>query len=84
MGQEEIALLLQRLKSTVILPYDSQVCKTYATLKHTLRSRGRVLADNDLWIAACALRHKLPLVSNNRKHFEGIPGLTLISEAVAH
>ena len=40
-----------------------------------------VTSSNDLWIAACARRHGIPIVSNNRKHFEGIPGITLISEA---
>jgi predicted nucleic acid-binding protein len=34
-----------------------------------------------LWIAACAKRHSLSLITNNRKNFEGIPGLTVISEA---
>jgi hypothetical protein len=46
-----------------------------------LTKAGRVVADNDLWIASCAVRHKLPLISNNRKHFQAIPELTLISEA---
>jgi hypothetical protein len=42
-----------------------------------------VVAANDLWIASCAIRHAIPLISNNRKHFEKIPGLTLISETPA-
>jgi hypothetical protein len=42
---------------------------------------GRIVADNDLWIASCAVRHKLPLISNNRKHFQVVPELDLISEA---
>jgi hypothetical protein len=33
------------------------------------------------WIEASAIRHSIPLVSNNRKHFERIPGLKLISES---
>jgi hypothetical protein len=41
----------------------------------------RFVADNDMWIAASAVRHNVPLVSHNRDHFEGIPGLVLISEA---
>jgi predicted nucleic acid-binding protein len=40
-----------------------------------------VIAPNDLWIAACALRHSLTLITNNRKHFCDIPGLSIISEA---
>ena len=39
------------------------------------------MADNDLWIAATAIRHSIPLLSNNRRHFADIPGLVLISEA---
>jgi hypothetical protein len=27
------------------------------------------------------VRHSVPLVSNNRTHFEHVPGLVLISEA---
>lgn len=80
-GKRRLALLEQRLRSTVIIPFDAQVCKTYASLKAQLANAGRVVADNDLWIASCAVRHKLPLISNNRKHFQVIPELTLISEA---
>jgi predicted nucleic acid-binding protein len=39
------------------------------------------MADNDLWIAATAIRYSIPLLSNNRRHFEEVPGLVLISEA---
>jgi hypothetical protein len=49
-------------------------------LLKTADGSDRTIAANDKWIAACALRHAIPLVSNNRKHFENIPGLTLISE----
>ena len=43
--------------------------------------KGRPIAEGDAWVAAVALRHGIPLVTHNRKHFEGIPGLTVISEA---
>jgi hypothetical protein len=42
-----------------------------------------VVATNDLWIASSAIRHGIPLISNNRKHFEKIPTLILISETPA-
>jgi hypothetical protein len=74
------------LKAVVIIPYDIEVCKTYARLKNDLKTPSgsdRVIGANDLWIAACAVRHGLPLISNNRKHFDGIPGLALICEAPA-
>jgi tRNA(fMet)-specific endonuclease VapC len=38
------------------------------------------MSPADAWAAAVALRHGLPLVTHNRKHFEPVPGLTIISE----
>lgn len=70
-----------RFKSVVIVPYDYVICETYADIKEKLRVKGKSLKDNDLCIAACAVRHSIPLISNNRSHFEVIPELILISEA---
>jgi tRNA(fMet)-specific endonuclease VapC len=71
--------LEERLKAVVIVPYDAELCRTFGRVKASLAA-GVVVATNDLWIASCAIRHAIPLVSNNRKHFEKIPNLTLISE----
>jgi tRNA(fMet)-specific endonuclease VapC len=78
-----VAVLEARLAAVVVIPYDIEVCRTYAKLKNeakTATGTDRVVGANDLWIAACAIRHGLPLVSNNRKHFEGLPGIRLISQ----
>ena len=83
---DRIEALEQKLKLFVKVPFDSEVCRVYGKLKYgckTADGSHRVVASNDLWIASCAIRHRIPLVSNNRKYFEGIPGLNLISEAPA-
>lgn len=82
-GREQIERFETRLKAAVIVPYDIEVCRKYAELVNLKTESGsaRTIPANDRWIAACALRHSLPLVTNNRKHFKGIPGLRLISEA---
>jgi predicted nucleic acid-binding protein len=80
-SEAKVRDLRERLRSVVIVPYDIEVCDTYATLKSRLQADGISIADNDLWIAACAIRHAIPLISNNRSHFERVPGLILISEA---
>jgi tRNA(fMet)-specific endonuclease VapC len=80
-GQRRIQDLQQRLHDSKLLDFDFEVGMEYALLKSRLRAQGRILADNDLRIAAFALRYSVPLESNNRKHFERIPGLVLISEA---
>ncbi len=82
-GEGKIADLKDRLRVVTIVPYDESVCRTYADIKADCESRGKTVGDNDLWIAACAIRHSIPLVSNNFKHFNGIPGLILKSETQA-
>lgn len=72
-----------RLRVVTIVPYDETVCRVYGEIKAACESRGKVVGDNDLWIAACAIRHSIPLVSNNFKHFNRIPGLILKSESQA-
>jgi predicted nucleic acid-binding protein len=73
--------LLERFRSVVIVPFDFEVCKVYADLKAKLEANGTRVGDNDIWVAACAKRHSLPVVSNNRADFEKMPGVVLISEA---
>ena len=80
-GERRITKLQKGLEAAFILPIDHETSLTYANLKDQLRRRGEILADNDLWIAALALRHSVPLVSNNLTHLERVPGLVLISEA---
>ncbi len=86
-GVERLAVLEARLAAVVVIPYDIEVCKAYAKLKNeakTATGTDRAVGANDLWIAACAIRHHgLPLISNNRKHFERLPGLQLISQDLA-
>jgi len=82
-AKKNVLALEQRFKAAVIVPFDYEICRAYAELVALKTPDGtdRTMSANDRWIAACALRHGIPLVSNNRKHFEGIPGLALITEA---
>lgn len=82
-GSARLADLKDRLRSVTIVPYDESLCLKYAEIKSQCHAKGKQVSDNDLWIAGCAIRHSIPLVSNNFKHFNGIPGLILRSEAKA-
>lgn len=63
-----------------VLPFDDAMARQWAKLVTDLKRKGVGLSFSDSWIAATALRHNLPLVTHNGKHFEKVPGLTLISE----
>lgn len=62
----------------LVLTCDAEVARRWAHLKHAARSSGRPVADNDLWIAATAVRHAIPLLTHNRRHFEHLPGVRLL------
>ena len=49
---KKIAALEQHIKAAIIVPYDLELCKVYGHLKASLLDAGRVVAANDLWIAA--------------------------------
>lgn len=78
---KRVASLEQRLQSLVIVPYDLELCKIYGRIRAALLDKGRPVASNDLWIASCALRHSISLLTHNAKHFASIRGLNLITES---
>lgn len=78
---KRIASLEQRLQSLVVVPYDFELCKIYGRVRAALLDKGHPIASNDLWIASSALRHAIPLVTHNAKHFAAIRGLKLITES---
>ena len=49
----------------------------YGDLRALLQGAGTPIGNNDLWIAAHALALGVPLVSNNARDFERVPGLKL-------
>jgi predicted nucleic acid-binding protein len=83
-GAERFGRVEDAIRAAIIVRYDLEVCRTYARLKSALRNptgSHKIIGDNDLWTAACAVRYGIPLVTHNRRHFEGIPGLNIICEA---
>ncbi len=52
----------------VLLP-NQETLKHYATLAHRLKTIGRPIPTNDIWIAALARQHSMPVLSRDR-HFD--------------
>lgn len=59
-----------------ILDANRHVASVYGRLVHTLELGGRRIPSNDIWIAATALGHDLPLCTGDR-HFAVVEGLRL-------
>ena len=80
-GERKLARLEEQLRAYVIVPYDGELCKQWATVCIERQRQGRPISAQDAWIAATALRHGCPLVTHNSKDYVGVSGLTVISEA---
>ena len=69
----------QTLRSYVVLPYDIAMADQWAEVTAHRKRIGKQILCGDAWIVAAALRHEIPLLTHNAKHFEDIPGLVVIS-----
>jgi len=76
-----LAYWREHLPHYVVLIPDLEACDIWARVAAQCYAKGRRRQDNDPWTAALAIRYGLPLVTHNRKHFEDIEGLTLISHS---
>lgn len=63
------------LRGFRVLPMGPDVCWRYGRLFRYLKENGLLIGTNDLWIAATALVHELPLVTRNADHFRRVPEL---------
>jgi tRNA(fMet)-specific endonuclease VapC len=70
---------LARLQELVnLLPAISlpeTAAQSYGTIRAELESKGEMIGNNDLWIAAHAISAGLTLVTNNEKEFSRVRGL---------
>ena len=68
--------LLEEFKTFVpVLPMPENAGKTYGAIRALLESKGTLIGNNDLWIAAHAKATALTIVTNNEREFQRIPGL---------
>lgn len=71
--------LAEFLSRVQVLGIDEQICQIWGQEDTRLGRAGTPIGDLDLFIAATTLAHGLTLCTQNRKHFERIPDLKLVS-----
>ena len=67
---------VSRLK---VLDYGVKACNHYGDIRADLQSKGEVIGQNDLHIAAHARSESLCLVTNNVKEFARVEGLRVVN-----
>jgi tRNA(fMet)-specific endonuclease VapC len=62
-----------------VLNIDQEICKVFGKERGRLRKQKKMISDFDLLIASTCLYYDLILLSNNRRHYEMVEGLSLFS-----
>ncbi|MFO7780610.1 MAG: type II toxin-antitoxin system VapC family toxin [Spirochaetia bacterium] len=77
-GSNRAALVRQALDALVsrvdVLPVDRRTATEYAEIRFALRENGTPIPENDVWIAAVARRHAVPILTRDA-HFDAVPGI---------
>ena len=68
---------LTRALTLDLLEIDESVASAWADLRAALRDAGRRMGVNDSWIAATAIAHGLPVVTQDDDYVD-VPGLEVI------
>jgi predicted nucleic acid-binding protein len=70
---------LEGIADLVVLPIDEAVAQVWADMRAHLATTGRRVNVNDVWIAATAAAHGLPVVTQDSDFdaVEGVAGLTI-------
>ncbi len=78
-NRDELTRFMASPRVQVLKP-DEKTAQHYADVFIALRKQGTPIPTNDLWIAALARQHRLPLLSFDA-HFGAVPGLVLAGAA---
>jgi tRNA(fMet)-specific endonuclease VapC len=72
--QDQLAYIRDLLSYAVVLFPDHDTTAIYGQIKAELARLGKPIPDNDLWVAAIARQHALPLATRDA-HFTHVPQL---------
>ena len=76
------ALVESVLARVSVLPFTAEVARLHAQLLADLMGRGQKIGAHDLIIAATALHHGFPVLTNNVREFERVTGLDVLVHTV--
>jgi tRNA(fMet)-specific endonuclease VapC len=74
--ERNLAWLDGFLATVTVLSCDEVTARVYGQIRDRLRLLGKPIPENDIWIAAIARQHGLPLATRDA-HFSSVEGLAV-------
>lgn len=75
--KENLHIIGELIEAFQPLPLPVAAGQAYGSIKESLRAKGQIIGENDLWIASHAMAEDYVLVTNNMREFKRIKGLQL-------
>lgn len=69
------------LAGLTVIDVTRDVACTFGRLRAELRGQGVTVPDLDLLIGSTAVCHDLVLLTDNRRHYDKVPGIRLVEQA---
>ena len=76
--EEAVAQVREFLRTATLLLPDNKTAEQYGEIKAELARVGRPIPENDIWIAAMARQHDLPVATRD-SHFAAVPRLKTLA-----
>jgi tRNA(fMet)-specific endonuclease VapC len=79
-GKRRLTELDALLSRYFVIHSNDEICHVWAKITFARERKGHQIAENDAWIAACAIHYSAPLITHNWRDFVDVPGLDVITE----
>jgi len=80
-SNDQIDFWNEFFQEITVLPFNAEISREAADIDAALKKKRKQIAVPDLFIAATAIYHNIPLVTLNKKHFERVDQIQLVDQS---